>query len=76
MSTILARSARAPATPTDGSPSFAVDASRAARSALSTWRQRARTRAALAALDADRLADIGLTARERDRECAKWFWEA
>jgi uncharacterized protein YjiS (DUF1127 family) len=41
-----------------------------------TWLQRMRTRAALRELDAHRLADIGRSEAERQRECAKWFWEA
>jgi uncharacterized protein YjiS (DUF1127 family) len=27
-------------------------------------------------LDARDLDDVGLTERQRQRECAKWFWQA
>jgi uncharacterized protein YjiS (DUF1127 family) len=43
---------------------------------VGTWLQRMRTRAALRELDARALADIGRSEAERQRECAKWFWEA
>jgi uncharacterized protein YjiS (DUF1127 family) len=43
---------------------------------LSLWLRRSRTRAALQDLDAQQLADVGLTGRQRQRECAKWFWQA
>jgi len=39
------------------------------------WRQRARTRLALARLDPRLLCDIGLGEQDRRRECAKWFYE-
>jgi uncharacterized protein YjiS (DUF1127 family) len=38
------------------------------------WARRARTRRHLRALEAFRLADIGLCDADRRRECAKWFW--
>jgi uncharacterized protein YjiS (DUF1127 family) len=44
--------------------------------AVGIWLQRTRTRAALRELDARALADIGRSEAERQRECAKWFWEA
>ncbi len=37
--------------------------------------ERYRQRQHLAELDADQLADIGLTRRDVDRECARPFWE-
>jgi uncharacterized protein YjiS (DUF1127 family) len=43
---------------------------------VATWLQRMRTRTALRGLDARALADIGRSEAERQRECAKWFWEA
>lgn len=49
---------------------------RAWRETLSSWFRRARTRRALAELDAHRLDDIGLDPQCRARECAKRFWEA
>jgi uncharacterized protein YjiS (DUF1127 family) len=42
---------------------------------MMTWYQRAQTRFALSQLDAHQLADIDLTQAERDRECAKCFWQ-
>jgi uncharacterized protein YjiS (DUF1127 family) len=41
---------------------------------LSDWRWRRRTRRQLAALDAHGLQDIGLSACDQWRECAKPFW--
>lgn len=42
---------------------------------LALWLARIHTRAVLRGLDAHQLYDIGLSERERDRECAKWWWE-
>lgn len=42
---------------------------------LALWLRRARTRRHFRALEAHRLADVGLTAAQRSSECAKWFWE-
>jgi uncharacterized protein YjiS (DUF1127 family) len=42
--------------------------------ALSDWRWRRRTRRQLARLDAHGLKDIGLSACDQWRECAKPFW--
>jgi len=42
---------------------------------LALWMERARQRRALASLPSWRLSDIGLTEAERERECAKRFWE-
>jgi uncharacterized protein YjiS (DUF1127 family) len=39
------------------------------------WRIRRDTRRDLAELDARQLADVGISARQRDAECAKWFWQ-
>ena len=39
------------------------------------WQRRAQTRRQLRALEAFRLADIGLSETMRRRECAKWFWQ-
>jgi uncharacterized protein YjiS (DUF1127 family) len=41
---------------------------------LRLWRQRARTRRQLAALDDHQLADIGVSPSERTTELAKPFW--
>ncbi|WP_316014228.1 DUF1127 domain-containing protein [Roseobacter sp. HKCCA0434] len=41
---------------------------------LMGWSACARSRRRLAELDADRLADLGLTRAEVARECAKPFW--
>jgi uncharacterized protein YjiS (DUF1127 family) len=49
---------------------------RTVRKTLSSWFRRARTRRALAELDAHLLDDIGLDPQCRARECAKRFWEA
>jgi uncharacterized protein YjiS (DUF1127 family) len=49
---------------------------RSVRETLSSWFRRARTRRALAELDAYLLDDIGLDPQRRARECAKRFWEA
>ncbi len=40
------------------------------------WRRRQRTRRQLETLDGHRLADVGLTEKTRQAECAKWFWRA
>jgi uncharacterized protein YjiS (DUF1127 family) len=47
---------------------------RACATGLRTWMRRAATRRELRELDARLLEDIGRTALERRRECAKWFW--
>jgi uncharacterized protein YjiS (DUF1127 family) len=39
------------------------------------WRRRSKTRALLRAMDAHALRDIGCTESERQRECARWFWQ-
>jgi uncharacterized protein YjiS (DUF1127 family) len=39
------------------------------------WSRRSNTRRHLEELDAHRLADIGLNELDRQRECAKWFWQ-
>nr|WP_236614340.1 DUF1127 domain-containing protein [Stutzerimonas azotifigens] len=41
---------------------------------LALWRQRVRTRRQLAMLDARGLADIGISAAERDAELSRPFW--
>ena len=43
---------------------------------VGTWLRRMRTRPSLRELDARALADIGLSEAERQRECARWFWQA
>jgi len=43
---------------------------------VGTWLQRMRTRVSLRELDASQLADVGLSQAARQRECAKWFWQA
>ena len=40
------------------------------------WLRRMRTRQSLRELDARALVDVGLSEVERERECAKWFWQA
>ena len=42
---------------------------------LLSWQSRARSRRALARLDADRLRDMGLGVEDAAREAAKPFWE-
>jgi len=39
------------------------------------WRRRASTRRTLRYLDPRLLTDAGLSARDREQECAKWFWQ-
>lgn len=39
------------------------------------WRRRASTRRTLRYLDPRLLTDVGLSAREREQECAQWFWQ-
>src|SRR5262245_56331393 len=39
------------------------------------WRRRASTRRTLRYLDPGLLTDVGLSARDREQECAKWFWQ-
>jgi uncharacterized protein YjiS (DUF1127 family) len=43
---------------------------------LAVWRERARSRAELAALDARQLADIGLSTADAWTEISKPFWRA
>ncbi len=43
--------------------------------ALTRWSSLTRTRRQLARLERHELPDIGLTQRQRQRECAKWFWQ-
>lgn len=43
---------------------------------LRFWLRRLRTRTVLRELDARGLEDIGLSEDDRQRECAKWFWQA
>ncbi|MEM9795717.1 MAG: DUF1127 domain-containing protein [Pseudomonadota bacterium] len=43
---------------------------------LATWETRARTRAALKEVPAERLSDLGLTTAEVLHEVAKPFWKA
>jgi uncharacterized protein YjiS (DUF1127 family) len=48
------------------------------RTSLATvraWLTRLKTRRWLLELDAAALDDVGITERERQSECAKWFWE-
>ena len=49
--------------------------SRDAPELIGLWRMRVRTRAALASLPAERLDDLGLTARDVATEIAKPFWK-
>ena len=49
---------------------------RAVFECLSLWRDRARQRRQLAALDDRMLADIGINRCDVMRECDKHFWEA
>jgi uncharacterized protein YjiS (DUF1127 family) len=48
----------------------------AVRATAMLWPRRIGTRRQLRELDARQLADIGRTEREREDECAKWFWQA
>jgi uncharacterized protein YjiS (DUF1127 family) len=41
---------------------------------VSRWRERARQRQALAALDDSQLRDIGITRYDAEHECNKPFW--
>lgn len=42
---------------------------------LRFWMIRLKTRRRLGQLDAAALADVGITEAQRQRECAKWFWQ-
>jgi uncharacterized protein YjiS (DUF1127 family) len=42
---------------------------------VGTWWRRSRTRIALREVDSRLVADIDRTEVERQRECAKWFWQ-
>jgi uncharacterized protein YjiS (DUF1127 family) len=42
---------------------------------LRLWWRRAATRRGSHELQARALQDIGLTERDRSRECGKWFWQ-
>ena len=46
----------------------------AAAATISLWAERSRTRRTLAALDDDRLLDIGVSRADARRESAKPFW--
>lgn len=48
----------------------------AAAETLALWAMRARTRAALRAMPADRLPDIGMTPAQARDEAGKPFWRA
>ena len=48
---------------------------RAGCNQLRIWLKRGRTRRRLGELDERGLADIGLTAEDRRRECRKWAWQ-
>lgn len=39
------------------------------------WLRRSRTRGQLRDLDARELLDIGRSESQRQRECARWFWQ-
>lgn len=54
----------------------ATTALRAGMQRIALWRRRARTRRALAGLNARLLDDIGLAPAQARREAAKWFWQA
>ena len=43
---------------------------------VGTWLRRMRTRESLQELDTRQLGDVGLSQAARQRECAKWFWQA
>ena len=47
----------------------------AVRATTMLWLRRIATRSHLRDLDARQLVDIGCTEREREEECAKWFWQ-
>jgi uncharacterized protein YjiS (DUF1127 family) len=49
---------------------------RANRAKALIWLRRRKTRRRLRDLDGRELDDIGLTERQRQCECAKWFWQA
>jgi len=40
------------------------------------WRTRVKTRGRLRELNIRELDDVGLAEGQRQRECAKWFWQA
>ncbi len=42
---------------------------------IARWRRRSQTRRHLRALSERDLRDVGLSAYERERESAKWFWQ-
>ena len=43
---------------------------------LMLWRLRSASRSHLRRLEAHQLDDVGLDAETRQRECARWFWQA
>jgi uncharacterized protein YjiS (DUF1127 family) len=49
--------------------------SRTSLATVRAWLTRLKTRRRLRELDAAALADVGITEDERQRECAKWFWQ-
>lgn len=42
---------------------------------IGRWLRHSRTRRSLRALETHRLTDVGLSERQRDAECRKWFWQ-
>ena len=47
----------------------------AVRATAMLWLRHIATRNHLRDLDTRQLVDIGCTEREREEECAKWFWQ-
>lgn len=50
-------------------------ARRRASDLMRLWQRRVVTRAHLRDLEPSQLPDIGLSEKERERECRKWCWE-
>jgi uncharacterized protein YjiS (DUF1127 family) len=46
-----------------------------ARATAALWLRRIASRSHLRELDARLLKDIGFSEWEREKECAKWFWQ-
>jgi uncharacterized protein YjiS (DUF1127 family) len=47
----------------------------AAMTTFMLWLRRSITRRHLRRLEDHRLADVGLSEKDRRRECGKWFWQ-
>jgi uncharacterized protein YjiS (DUF1127 family) len=57
-------------------PAIIANGIRASSAKARIWFRRSKTRRRLRELDTRELDDIGVSERQRQRECAKWLWQA